>query len=890
MESVKHKEENRRIRKKYYQLVAGAAIFICVGLFGPFWVDVLWLRQWFSCSLGVGVILWLCCIALACYSYCNDVGHRYDFVALVPIYLFAGLAYLLDFQWNTLGKVVVISCGALLCFAPLLLLFRQQRREKLPDLLGRRLLYTRMGRTLRAMVGAQREHGVAVVVRGPWGVGKSHFINYLAADLQEPYTMQEGENPDIFCGHFVISSVDVWKSKDISGMWEDIAMALASAVCGYRIQLYNKWRTNLISFLQMLHLPVSSLADDVLRIATTGVDTGVGNHGKLKSRIQHSGSAYVLVLDNLDRCDERKREALFPLIESLKHIPGLVTICGYAAEELLEQEQGKHFVGTFQKLFDLEVPLTLVKPEYLKPYMEDKLRELNVECPYLSAWVAMDDSPFETPRQVETVIRQLSYIEQCYFDGWKEKEENDLKDSIIYTNSWPFTVFYWVALEMLFPIEALRLRGKADPMFELKAISSVGEQEYFSNTDEPKKPSVADENNNLSRNNKSLLHALAAHLLNSNPKYLLSAMNQEYLHLGALDDSICRKVIEKWNKSLTPIHALNDVLPGLFHRIEEPPMYDSVVQYAIRHVGENKTAQYLRACLDCDILPSYEKGEERKYASMYLKSDAFLLSLTDATLQLKIQAKEQAKEWEQMVSDVCSAEPLAILWHVLGGMLEYFEDEMENSFDRQAPYVSELLHHFSVRRNEQKERDSREPERSNTERHLLHDLMTPFLRGYGFVFCKTLLERKAEPKFGVLLVWHLERLMPQWKEMVLAGVETFLQSEVWQTQSQAPERVKETLLSAMVVEGFLLHENSDAMVAIPLSYVLMWSRMYELLLKPNLQMLTDVDRVHLREVQRLLQKSTPSPESGASDKRMRADGKCKLASIVKEMLDYKEAK
>lgn len=894
--TVRKKEEDKTekeevltsLRNKYYIVVAGATICIWIGLFGPLWFNFESVRNFFSCSFCVGLALWVCCIAFAYYSYCRDVGCRYDFLVLAPIYIIAGWAYLLGFQWKTLEKVAVVGCGALLFFSPFLAWLHYQRRPKMPDLLGRRLLYVNIGKTLRTLIGAQREHGVAVAVSGPWGVGKSHFINYVAADLQNDYNSPSMEEDELYCGRFVIASVDVWKSKDINGMWEDIALALASAISGYHIQLYNKWRTHLISLLQLLHFPVSSLADDVLRIVTTGVDTGIGEHGKLKSRIAHSKTAYLLILDNLDRCEKEKRDALYPLIESLKHIPGLVTICGYATDELIKQDAHDLFVGTFQKLFDLVVPLAPVKIDYLKPYMRDKLSEVKAPCPLLTEWVREDDSSFETPRQVETVIRQLSYIEQSYLGRSIRKEKSDRLASVLHSNPWHFTVFYWAVMEMMFPHAVIELRKVAEPLSFLKSISA--EKEIEENVDEKNDVEVPSSvREYFMKNHNPLLQSIVRHLAKSDSKQLSAAMHQDYLHLNALDGATCSAVVKKSEEGNLPRQALAAVLSGMFLQVEEPPLYDSVVQYAISHLGEPSMIQYLRKCLDSDILPSSSEDAERKYESMYLKSKDFMLEMLDALLYVKVQSLPVTGEWEKMVSDLWRAASISLTWNIVGEMLDYLEDETENALDRQAPYVCELLRKFSVRYNGRIKRHEERQERGGVDYTLLEYLFGTVLEYYAYSFCKSLLERKTELKYGVLSVKNLDSLMPAWREYLQSGVNEYLKSEYAKTLMSDMARIKETLLSALVLEGRLLRREQGTSPIMPLSYVLMWQGLYMHCLKPNLASLSDVDNEHLREVQQILRNMKESldekyQKSSEKDKRMALEGATLLANMIQEML------
>lgn len=577
----------------------------------------------------------------------------------LPI-LFWLMAGALHFRWEALTGVGWCLGAFIVVVLPLLKTGGRLVPPPAPDRIGRRLLYRRMGTRIRHMLSTFGNRGVSVVVCGPWGSGKSHFINYLAYTLQRQYRGKEPFMADAYKGRFTICSVDIWRSRDTDAMWKDIATSLACAVAGRNVRLYNVWRDGLINVLQMLRFPAVSLADSILQVVTTGVEGAYSGERQLEARINFPRHAYVLVLDNLDRCDKQRLDALFPIIERLKRIRGLVTICAIAQEEV-EKQSGNEFTPvsrlseTLIKVFDLQLPLPQIMPDASQLFLRELVHDQKIACPNLMAWIETQQLVFDTPRQIENIIRQLSVIDNCYLTS-VYGEESVYKDEMRLCNA----VFYLSALRISFPLVAGTLERHENPKSLLdstvKAFSQIPGQPLSSRYLLPEEwgfgaKAVAD---------SLLLRSLLIALQQCDEESLQYALKQEYLKMKALSDDECTLVIRRSEqRNQNPRWSLLDVFPSEFSYAEEWVLYRRVWNYAHEHAAENAmTVRYLRRCVYYNILSA-----QSRYAA-WRKSPEILLQLMETYLGLC------ASEQKHTSCEILETPLSAIVAVVSGDVLE----------------------------------------------------------------------------------------------------------------------------------------------------------------------------------------------------------------------------
>lgn len=613
---------------------------------------------------------------------------------LAPVVFFWLMAAGEKFCWSSLTGVLCCFVAFLVIWAPVLKTYKLPYVAAMPDKLGRRLLYMRTGSRIRYLLSHAGYHGVTVAVTGPWGSGKSHFINYLCYTLQKPYRGNEPFMEESFCGRFTICSVDLWRCADKDAMWNDIATALASAVSGRNVQLYNKCRTFLVDFLQMLHVPAVSLADAILQVVSTGVEGRASGEAVLESRINFPRHAFVLVLDNLDRCDRSKICALFPLIQRLRQIRGLVTICGIAQEELAryntpDEAQPQNLSGTYLKIFDLLLPLPRISARYASAFLEKLVDRQKMDCPNVRRWVKEQRLVFDTPRQMENIINQLCVIDNCYLSRFYEEKDTD---ESLQQKKRIHASFYVAALRVAYPYAAAILEKQETPLEFLKLVtepprdmrsaapaSLASSAQLFLRTDN-------------ATTDFRLLYSLVEELVRCSSEDLLFALHQEYLHISALTEDECRRVMEYcMHKKVNPLSALKAVFPNEYMEEEEAPLYRSVLESAFRSVRKAASFHYICRSVQDDVL-----APNAIYADM-LRLPDLLLALIDCVMRnerpvgMNLSQSKELQALQEQVMRRMEVAPLAATLESIGACAHAAAYKDSAIVRTNAPYLYQQL-------------------------------------------------------------------------------------------------------------------------------------------------------------------------------------------------------
>lgn len=293
------------------------------------------------------------------------------------------------------------------------------------DLLGRRLLYENYDIRIRQLLALDPQRGIIIGVRGTWGSGKSHFINHLSSKLANEYTNEkpsyartEDNSDSIFSGKCEIICIDIWKCRTPEDMYSSISEVLSSAMTEQNLYLKGRWGKWLSRLVKFLHPSASSAFDEIQQLLATGIYSNHAPSATLRRKMLRSGKAYVLVIDNVERCDERVRKAMFPVLEKLKSLPMLVTICGIAS-----REEGKEIAmnedfnqSAIMKVFSLVISIPKPEHKYLQYYMLEQVKKISqLEHPYITDWFKEQTYlEFNTPREVDSVVNELVTIDNLY--------------------------------------------------------------------------------------------------------------------------------------------------------------------------------------------------------------------------------------------------------------------------------------------------------------------------------------------------------------------------------------------------------------------------------------------------------------------------------------------
>lgn len=539
-----------------------------------------------------------------------------------PLILLIAVALTLGFRWQ------LMSTG-LWCFAALGVIgaivasFRSKPAyEPREDKLGRGLLYKTFCRELRKQVNSadMENKGLSIAVRGPWGSGKSHFINDLAAAL-------DTEIPDAGTGHeagalhrrpFIISSVDLWQSATVADMWNDIAAELSGMVSNCDVSVGNKARKALYSVLEAVNIS-PSLAELAVQFLSSGADM-CGKFERLISRFRISDRRFMLILDNLDRCSRRKQEALFPLIERLTSIPNLVVVCGIAMEEMAGGTQNKnqrYLAETFLKVFDIEIPMPLASRKTAREFVKTLIVKYEMQNTHLEKWIEKVDRNYGfsgvSPRVIEKTVLQLAIIDNMYLRHIKGADGGFLEE-----DSAPGLV------ESVFTIEALRI---INPKVSLPYGVDTDTESYH----------AWKESLHEAFEESKLLPQFIVQNINrikeAKEETLDFIAEQRYLRLTILSDKDCKATI---NKCETGKMAIRDALVDLFKDLYAPFELGSlclqVVNYALSHPRETQIHWLIQSQYEKTIkgtndeftfimnLISYPFADERKFME---KDDAW---------------------------------------------------------------------------------------------------------------------------------------------------------------------------------------------------------------------------------------------------------------------------
>lgn len=630
------------------------AIVICAFYWKQCELPRLLMRQIFHTS-------WLMCLAVTLsvlilswiFIYKRYTYNRWEwFFCITPVMGFWLLASAEHFNWASLSGLLWCFAAGSVVILPIIKLEHRELDQAQPDRIGRRLLYRYGGRHIRRQVGIGLSHGVSVAVCGPWGCGKSHFINFLASSLQKKYVSQfddiaENDTQNIYQGEFEICRVDLWQSKDKEAMWNDIAVSLVGGISGKNVQIVNRIRTLLSDLCQVVHLPFMPMADAVVQLLTTGVDGRCAGGEVLERRIQATQKGYVLVLDNVDRCSNDKVEALFPMIERLRNIRGLVTICGIAQEEL--ERMSKHdndikaevdISETIIKVFDIILPIPAISNKYATSFMRYLCERLKGNHSCLNHWIEMQELKFDTPRQIENVVNHLALIEDCYFLRL-EREVGD-GSSKVANEQKIRTAFYLAVLRIIFPKYAAILSSADSTSTVLKKTLEIVQREgRLKNADledsleQEEAASEADVTSVLQREtNEAIENACALYaksklfvsllkiitqLSNDEVQY---AINQDYMNIKNLTDEECLIIESEYIKNnISLVDVIRNNMHEAYMEEDEFNLYRSFFLYELNRYNKRESRNIIQRCIDDDIL------KRRGFARAYLNSSALVFRL-----------------------------------------------------------------------------------------------------------------------------------------------------------------------------------------------------------------------------------------------------------------------
>lgn len=323
--------------------------------------------------------------------------------------------------WIHAGIILFFVSGMVVCWYHL---FRKTIPDEAKD--GKGLPEVRYGRDKAYQAGVERilrmvYHEVAVsgktiAIYGPWGSGKSHFLNYLSSYISAG-NVPPGEDGSI---RVTLQKIDLWHSRDVDEAWKRIIETLRDAICTHKRSLWELLWDKLWEILSRAEISVWGLSGALDSLVNQRSEEFMMKAvASLKHAINYPNSAAILVLDDVERADIGIINNLLPLLERLKRIPGLVVVCAIARDEMeaVFKESGRnpHLIqGYFDKLFDRTIQLpsipNLLSAIEFKHYIAKHYSECSLLVNFAGDYVLA----FDTPRQMMRVVDRLACIEKDY--------------------------------------------------------------------------------------------------------------------------------------------------------------------------------------------------------------------------------------------------------------------------------------------------------------------------------------------------------------------------------------------------------------------------------------------------------------------------------------------
>ena len=584
-----------------HQLISGAISLII--LFFPILLrDSKYFNRYMGIVIPLVTIPWACTL-----SYHNITWHPLYDIAFCLIYCWLAIFYF---------------------FAP----SDAPKPTSKEDTYGRRLFYRKTYETISEFLNSEPNHSLSIAIYGAWGSGKTHMISYIVDKLCN--------DPSNTKPHYIHCNIDLWRCNDYDSMCRDLSSAIASAISG-RCEnrgilgtIYSKVRQSV----QNSYMP---LVDIIMELFSSSIDNKQKSDKRSKL-LGYPDKAAIIVFDNLERCKAELLRDFFPLIEKLKSVEGIITICGITYDRLTEslsnlQSASQHpslldsaqIDSILLKLIDLPISLPPLNTEYAYDNMVRYIKHLGLHCPNLIEWLKDSGIHFETPRQYEKVISALAYIDHCYLQRLHEKNQKKRLINIMMGENSIATVFTYETLRVLFPNIVCIIERCSQPADTIHKI----EDGNFDNDGnyqimERSKITLPDDLLCIKRiyYNSSLLRKILCRLKKYSKKDLVYAINLSYTHFGELTMDERTSIVSyyKEHQDITPLEAIKHEFKNAISPKQERELLIDLFNYITTSTHDRNDESLILAIIDNHII-------NNQYHNFIFHSK-FILSLLNASL------------------------------------------------------------------------------------------------------------------------------------------------------------------------------------------------------------------------------------------------------------------
>ena len=839
-------DERDRLHNNVAALVwgIGGVLAIILGLYVDAWMEDWGIkaflndRGWLACLLSFILVL---SVFLGWLSQRKRWVGMQRFIPFLPWVALVWILLLGHANWDALFGVIVsiaIMAAFIAYFAPYK--YRKQTGDE-DDLLGLQLLYGKISSLLQSIPIDQ--HGLAIAVCGPWGSGKSYFLGKVSHALtippiNKPMGVKDSESRETPRGQvYNVATVDVWQCTTLEDMWNDIANALAAAIEG-RINYRNCTRQVAGPIRKIPNLPIVSIADALIDIATSYSFKDSSSVRLIIDKIRNSEKGCLLILDNVERCTPDKAHALFALIEKLKNIPGLVTICGIATEGIQTSQSHQNEITSelLLKVFDVTIPMPLLRHEQVINYLSKKRGSV------LQAQHAEEiaDLPLRTPREIEKIEAAVAVVEKCYYEKIQSKidkyGEKDVFPSLL----------YYISIRVLFPIVASYMESIVHARRE---IDKKKMQEEL-----PPKKTFEQE----------ILKCFPADYHDSRLlQYLLNAfdsgdygwqtyfVSQEYLLVDLLSKEKKGHVVYRpFSDGESPLSVMEEESEINFSTDLGPTIYMEHLQMALDNpLDENgEMLQFINVALAQDILCEHPKIS---FSKKQLK-ELYML-LLNATYIIPHNDFHNTKQFLKYTRQVGDMQDLKTLSTIASSVLEQFREGMGDSEGKMFDWFHGIYDVFMVKRR------GETSDVADSCRRVFALLLSSYVKRV----CESMLTPNPSQRERMLWIIGRSNDPDDYQALLQEEVKTYVSSSEYHAAGLSHEQIIDALLHNMLAE----FPDSDGR-PVPLcamSFAIIWDALRRkhlegLVLAPKQKQYIHSVQEALREQKRYLENSEQAKE------------------------------
>lgn len=406
---------------------------------------------------------------------------------LLVLYLMQVPLLVVSLRGLDITKIEISLCSALVILIGVyvvnLLRIKKNRMQRISDPpdeeLGRTRYYKSGIQLIRKNAALDHPiHKSAFALLSPWGNGKTHFVQYIKANLRAE---SKQKKKDEYNGRFRTCEVSLWESKTLDEAWVNIINALYSSVTDSVNQnKISELPGTIFSFILRIGGVFSSNLSNLSTIIEIVTEAGKYDIESKASTIDKKlgEERALLILEDVDRAPYEIIRGLLPLIERLKNISKLSVICSMDVEEVAKLYKATHNIdeetlrGYLFKVFDYTFILPEMSPEMMQKKVKASAGELYSDCRLLNLFVNEIELHYDSPRQMERMLDEWAYVERNFLPI------NPTSELSSYTKEEAFVIFVSKAMSICAPRETKELLDKNDILKEISEMVSENNDSF----------------------------------------------------------------------------------------------------------------------------------------------------------------------------------------------------------------------------------------------------------------------------------------------------------------------------------------------------------------------------------------------------------------------------